>query len=43
MTKILGLSGRKSSGKNTIANWIIGQQMCAVNMVTWIKINEKGQ
>lgn len=43
MTKILGLSAKKQGGKNTAANWIIGQQMCAVNMVSWVKINSKGQ
>lgn len=42
-TKILGLSGKKSSGKTTAANWIIGQQMCSVDMVSWAKINDKGQ
>ncbi len=43
MTKILGLSGRKQSGKSTTANWIIGQQMCAVDMVSWIKIDKLGR
>lgn len=43
MTKILGLSGKKQSGKSTTANWIIGQQMCAVDMVSWIKIDKKGR
>lgn len=42
MTKILGLSGKKQSGKSTTANWIIGQHMCSVDMVSWIKINPKG-
>jgi hypothetical protein len=42
MTYILGLSGKKQSGKTMTANWIIGQQMCAMNMVSWIKINSKG-
>lgn len=43
MTKILGLSGKKQSGKSTTANWIIGQQMCSVDMVSWIKIDKKGR
>jgi hypothetical protein len=43
MTKILGLSGKKQSGKSTTANWIIGQQMCAVDMVSWIRIDQKGR
>jgi len=43
MTKILGLSGKKQSGKSTTANWVIGQQMCAVDMVSWIKIDKLGR
>ena len=43
MTKIIGLSGKKQSGKSTTANWIMGQQMVSVNMVSWAKINQKGQ
>lgn len=43
MTKILGLSGKKQSGKTTTANWIIGQQMVAVDMVSYIKIDDKGR
>jgi hypothetical protein len=41
--KLLAFSGKKSSGKTTTANWIIGQQMCAIQMVSWIRINAKGQ
>lgn len=43
MTKILGLSGKKGSGKTTASNWIIGQQMCAIDMVSWVKIDNNGQ
>jgi len=43
MTKLLGLSGKKQSGKSTTANWIIGQQMVAVDMVSWIKIDKMGR
>ena len=43
MTKILGLSGKMQSGKTTASNWIIGQQMAAVQIVDYIKINEKGE
>lgn len=43
MTKIIGLSGKKQSGKSTTANWIIGQQMDAVDMVSWIKIDKLGR
>jgi hypothetical protein len=42
-TKILGLSGRKQAGKNSIINWIIGQQMISTGIISYAKINEKGQ
>ena len=43
MTKIIGLSGKKQSGKTTTANWIIGQQMQAIDMVSWVKIDSLGR
>lgn len=43
MSKILALSGKKQSGKSTTANWIIGQQMCAMEMVSYAKIDHKGR
>lgn len=43
MTKILGLSGKKQSGKTTTANWIIGQQMVSCNLVTWVKMDTLGR
>lgn len=41
--KILALSGKKSAGKNTCANFILGSTMIDVEMVDWFKINELGQ
>lgn len=43
MTKILGLSGKKQSGKDTSAAWVIGQQMVASGLVSYIKIDTKGR
>lgn len=43
MTKILGLSGKMQSGKNTCLNWLISCQLVAQDLVDWSWINEKGQ
>jgi len=43
MTKIIGLSGKKQSGKTTTANWIIGQQMVNMDMVSWVRIDRLGR
>lgn len=43
MTKILGLSGKKQSGKNTCLNWLVSCQLVAQELVDWARINEKGQ
>jgi len=43
MTKILGLSGKKQSGKTTASNWIIGEQMVSVDMVSYRKISTHGE
>ncbi len=43
-TKILGLSGRKQSGKNTAANYIIGLYMLGMHIVRGhMEITPKGQ
>lgn len=43
MSLILGLSGKKCSGKNTSFNWMLGQQMVGLGLVDWARINNKGQ
>tara|TARA_R110002110_G_scaffold198675_5_gene409143 strand:- start:29605 stop:30441 length:837 start_codon:yes stop_codon:yes gene_type:complete len=42
-TKILGLSGKKQSGKNTSANFILGQFMKNVNLISDFQITGEGQ
>jgi hypothetical protein len=41
-TKILGLSGKKQSGKNTAANYIMGLNMKALGITQDFTINKKG-
>jgi len=41
--KILGLSGKRQSGKTTTSNWIIGQQMVSSGLVSYIKIDKLGR
>jgi hypothetical protein len=41
--KIIGISGRKQSGKNTVANYIHGQVLQKLEMVSDFFINEFGQ
>lgn len=43
MTKILGLSAKKQGGKDTTANWIIGEQMKEIGLVSYIKIDTYGR
>jgi len=43
MTMILGLSGRKQSGKNTCLNYIVANTLVGLYLVDWAKVNEKGQ
>lgn len=43
MTKILALSGKKQSGKNTSANFLIGSAMLSLNMVDYAYVDEKGR
>lgn len=41
--KIIGISGRKQSGKNTAANFINGQILKSLNMIEDFFINDDGQ
>jgi hypothetical protein len=43
MVKIIGISGRKQSGKNTVANYINGSILLSKQMVQDFFINEDGQ
>ena len=44
MGNILTLSGKKQSGKNTSANWLLGLTMCELGIVRdYIHITNKGQ
>lgn len=43
MTKIIGISGRKQAGKNTCANYIVGDVLKQKNMVKDFEINNDGQ
>lgn len=43
MTNVLGISGKKQSGKNTCANWIIGNAMSSMEVVSYIKIDNDGR
>ena len=43
MAKIIGISGRKQSGKNTVANFINGSILKNLDMVEDFVINDKGQ
>lgn len=43
MTKILALSGRKQSGKNTSANFLVGLEMVSQDMVEYFRIDEQGR
>lgn len=43
MTKIIGISGRKQAGKNTVANFINGNVLKNMNMIDNFIINEDGQ
>lgn len=43
MAKIVGISGRKQSGKNTVANFINGEILKSREMVSDFFINEDGQ
>jgi hypothetical protein len=43
MTKIIGISGRKQSGKNTVANYINGDILKSKGLVEDFRLNENGQ
>lgn len=43
MTKIIGISGRKQSGKSTVANFINGSILKSKNMIEEFKIDESGR
>jgi hypothetical protein len=43
VTKIIGISGRKQAGKNTLANQIIGTEMSSLGITQVSSINKKGQ
>lgn len=43
MVKIIGISGRKQSGKNTVANYINGKILKEKNMILDFVINTNGQ
>lgn len=43
MVKIIGISGRKQAGKNTVANYIHGNVLLNLKMVEDFFINEEGQ
>lgn len=40
---ILGLSGKKQSGKNTCLNWIVANYVVGLGLVDWAKISPQGQ
>jgi hypothetical protein len=43
MVKIIGISGKKQSGKNTAANYIHGVILKSKNIIEDFEINEQGQ
>lgn len=43
MSKIIGISGRKQSGKNTVANYIAGDILMNMGMISNFNINDLGQ
>lgn len=43
MTLILGLSGKKQSGKNTCLNWIMANYLVGLELVEWARVGEKGE
>lgn len=43
MTKIIGISGRKQSGKNTVANYINGEVLKSKGLIEDFRLNKDGQ
>jgi hypothetical protein len=43
MTKILGLSGKKQSGKNAICNWLHCMELTSLKVVDYAKLNHRGE
>lgn len=43
MAKIIGISGRKQSGKNTVANFVNGEVLLSREMITDFDISDQGQ
>jgi len=43
MTQILGLSAKKQGGKNTSANFLLGNVMKSLDLIDWMKITDKGE
>lgn len=43
MTKVLGVSGKKQSGKSTAGNFIVSAYMSQLNLCEHVYINDKGQ
>jgi len=43
MTHILGLSGRKQSGKNTVCNFLHGMEMLSVGLISDFKFDDSGK
>jgi len=43
MTKILAFAGRKSSGKNTAANFVLGARLRSLTLINSYSISEQGQ
>ena len=43
MVKIIGISGKKQSGKNTAANYIHGIILKSKDMIEDFEINQQGQ
>ena len=41
--KLLGLSGKKSSGKSTSANFLVGAEMVSLNLISHFRIDTKGR
>lgn len=42
MTRILGISGRKQSGKNTTCNFLFGMEMISIGVIKKFQMNESG-